>query len=1085
MRNLRHWQMLLMATAVICCLLSADLMADLIITSGTEENPNVISTAQDLSQTASPYILRVGTSAGSGALRIDSGGSVYNSVSDTGCAIIGSSGEGLLILNGGTLYSAQDPRTIRAGSAGGVTGALKINSGTAYVTYLQVGYGDSWGEVTINGGTLSAVNGIRIGVLAGGYIGGGYVKLAGGTITTAGHVSIGCADGTQPCTLEISGGTFTQAAGLSNLYVGSSNSAGTLHVNGSGATSITVADRIRGYAGQCTMKFTIDAGGITPISVNYTYSDLNGTVDMELASGVTPSVNDTFDLIVTRTGTMTSNLTLAEEDEDLWQLEVVGGTTLRAKYLGPSGVEPPVADAGSDAAAEDTDDDGYVTVTLDGTASTDDAGIVSYVWFDYDGTQIATGATANVSLPVGQNDIKLVVTDGNSQSDSDVVRIWTYPKVDYWVDGTNGDNGNNGTSEQTAWATINYAVDHVSAGKVIMVKEGIYREYVTLGVSGTAGSPITLMGEPFSRVVVSGADVVTGWTQCTSVIAAGNPNYASIYYTDLAWKPTRVIQDGEELAVSQIDGWFVCTGGTSTTLVDTNNLTQADDYWNGATMRRWNYHPRQVTDFVAATSTVTVDPAFSGEAPIGGETRYSLSHIVQLIDGQGQWAVKDLGGGTYRLFVWAAGGGTPGNHLMEVSRRTNYAINTSEKIHWIIDNIEARHVQGHGIGNGGNSANAHIVIRNCTAHGNDSNGINGRFTDGTLRRNLAFNNGNFGFNTFFSDRLIIEENEIAFNNDDGLEVTGTGDPQNWNEDIIVRRNSIHNHMLYGHPDSTMIWNYIRNVLVEDNLLYGAGQHAMIRNIDGLTMTNNVMHGSYACSLILGGPFPADLVTRNNTITMSSLTPIAHSSDIYDHANNIIAVGNTRPCWANVDATTNYTSDYNQFWHGPGLTATPVVWDDHYGWTLAQYVADSGQDTHSSYSDPHFANAPMYLLPLDAQDRQDEFTTTKVYVWGSYVPDYFAVGDKVEINCDGIVRTVTAIGSDYVSFTPGDDYIAFKANTIANWGDNSDFRLDLTPAAAITGDDAQPVGSKLNVQNYMSGDFNGDGRRDVPDWPTND
>ncbi|HOI55162.1 MAG TPA: right-handed parallel beta-helix repeat-containing protein, partial [Phycisphaerae bacterium] len=495
---------------------------------------------------------------------------------------------------------------------------------------------------------------------------------------------------------------------------------------------------------------------------------------------------------------------------------------------------------------------------------------------------------------------------------------------------------------------------------------------------------------------------------------------------------------------------------------------------------------RQVSAFSSATSTLTVSSSF-GLTPRPGQDRYCLTHLVSLISGEGQWAVKDLGGGNYRLFVWADGGGDPDVHTMEASRRLYSAIDTNNKPHWVIDNLEARHTQGHGIGNTGGSANAHYIIRNCVVHSNDTNGINGRLTDTLLQRNLVFNN-TFGINAYLSDRVVVELNELAFNNDDALEITGSGDPEVWYEDFMVRRNSIHHQILWGHPDSMMIWNYLRNVTIEDNLLYAAGQHAMLTNLLNVTITNNVMYGSYACALIVSGGGqvrPMGVTTRKNTIAMSCMMPVSHATDSYDHANNIIVAGNPAYCWGNIDETYDYTSDYNQFWHGPGLTATPVVWDAHYGWTLAQYVADSGEDTHSTYGDPQFTNAPLYMIPLDTEARQDEYTTTKVYLWSYDATDYFAVGDHIEINSDGVVRTVTSVGSDYVTFTPGDDYIAIKCNTIANWGENTNYAVDIAPQAAITGSDSLPVGSTINVQEFLAGDFNGDGRRDVPEYPQPD
>ncbi|MBN2584040.1 MAG: PKD domain-containing protein [Planctomycetes bacterium] len=84
---------------------------------------------------------------------------------------------------------------------------------------------------------------------------------------------------------------------------------------------------------------------------------------------------------------------------------------------------PPVADAGSDQEVEDTDNDGYETITLDGSDSSDSDGtIASYVWSE-GGTEIATGETASVVLVAGTHNITLTVTDYDGGTDSDDVEV--------------------------------------------------------------------------------------------------------------------------------------------------------------------------------------------------------------------------------------------------------------------------------------------------------------------------------------------------------------------------------------------------------------------------------------------------------------------------------------------------------------------------------------------------------------------------------------------------------------------------------------------------------------------------------------
>jgi hypothetical protein len=57
-----------------------------------------------------------------------------------------------------------------------------------------------------------------------------------------------------------------------------------------------------------------------------------------------------------------------------------------------------------------------------------------------------------------------------------------------------GNDDNPGT-ESAPWRTIQYAVDHVASGEVICVRAGTYDGDLSITASGTADTPITLIGE--------------------------------------------------------------------------------------------------------------------------------------------------------------------------------------------------------------------------------------------------------------------------------------------------------------------------------------------------------------------------------------------------------------------------------------------------------------------------------------------------------------------------------------------------------------------------------------------------------------
>ena len=82
----------------------------------------------------------------------------------------------------------------------------------------------------------------------------------------------------------------------------------------------------------------------------------------------------------------------------------------------PLGYWPPVA-ASSNQVVIDTNDNGSVTISLDGSGSTDrDGTITSYIWHEGD-NQIASGVTPSVDLAVGVHDIELTVMDNDGVTD--------------------------------------------------------------------------------------------------------------------------------------------------------------------------------------------------------------------------------------------------------------------------------------------------------------------------------------------------------------------------------------------------------------------------------------------------------------------------------------------------------------------------------------------------------------------------------------------------------------------------------------------------------------------------------------------
>ena len=147
-------------------------------------------------------------------------------------------------------------------------------------------------------------------------------------------------------------------------------------------------------------------------------------------------------------------------------------------------INPPVAKAGPDQIVKDENNDGKEWVTLDGSGSSDAQGqIVSYSWI-LNGSEIATGVSPSVELPLGIHEIHLKVTNDQGLTANDEVIIEVYNditvslvkemdevKLDVFSDGT-GVFVNSDRTEKVHLRVINIAGQLVHDQKQLEVYQG-------------------------------------------------------------------------------------------------------------------------------------------------------------------------------------------------------------------------------------------------------------------------------------------------------------------------------------------------------------------------------------------------------------------------------------------------------------------------------------------------------------------------------------------------------------------------------------------------------------------------------------
>jgi len=78
-------------------------------------------------------------------------------------------------------------------------------------------------------------------------------------------------------------------------------------------------------------------------------------------------------------------------------------------------------------------------------------------------------------------------------------------------------------SAAAPWKTISKAAERLGPGDTVVIHAGIYREHVKPRRSGAPSQPITYQAAEGEEVVITGADVITGWTRVKGPIWRKEP----------------------------------------------------------------------------------------------------------------------------------------------------------------------------------------------------------------------------------------------------------------------------------------------------------------------------------------------------------------------------------------------------------------------------------------------------------------------------------------------------------------------------------------------------------------------------------
>jgi hypothetical protein len=590
------------------------------------------------------------------------------------------------------------------------------------------------------------------------------------------------------------------------------------------------------------------------------------------------------------------------------------------------------------------------------------------------------------------------------------------------------------------------------SGDKIILKEGIYREQVSVP------SGITIAGAPGERAVISGAEKPAHWEKFSD----------HVYVATIDWQPSNLLVDSCEQKVARQpnESWWVIPHYKAGVASDPEHLKTFKDNLTGADIALWlgsplNYFPvDQIKSFDPNAGTITLAQANNStkgqlSKRLKDNDHYYLRNHHSLIDIPGEWAVeKD--GSKFKLYFYPV---NPGDlEIAEAPKITGAVVGINGAKNVRLENIEVRNGIEYGILL---EKSDHVVIDHCVIHHNDKAGVHmeGGNSNVEVTKSLIWLNWmGIGFGTGTKNGLL-ENCDVGYNKTDGVHVSAASD-------ITLKQNYIHHHVLIAHPDNIQLHRGVKNVNFIENLCMCSAQSIMMEDTSDGEVRGNIFMGSTANTVMFGGN---NFKFSNNTFAYSVNKCLQLFGKNYQVNENVFMKGNPGAVYTPKDPNT-YTGDHN-------LVFTLE------GGAPAESGAKGKPDPNSISANPQFLNAPISYCALDLKQNTDCTADT----WIIKDVGLFHVDDVIEVNFDGIPRKITNISGNKITVTPALRNKPFRNLRIANWGkDKKDLQLDLrtsdqSPAAKL-GKAGAPAGSKICIKQYQDGDFNGDGKRDIPVMP---
>jgi len=234
---------------------------------------------------------------------------------------------------------------------------------------------------------------------------------------------------------------------------------------------------------------------------------------------------------------------------------------------------------------------------------------------------------------------------------------WQAGATNFYFSSTQGNDGNPVNSMATPWASITKLNTLIlqPADTVFLMRGDTFRGQITVLQSGSAAFPIVFSAYGNGNLpVVSGAAVVSGWVSMGTYYECTMPQTVFNFF----W-------DNREMTLARFpNSGYIIQSGSTTSVINSAQLTQTDGYWNGAKVCvrtcQWVWETATVNASATGSLTLAVPLQIS---PIGNYGFFMYNKFAAL-DTVREWYYNAA---LQKLYFIPPAGSTPAAFTAEAS----------------------------------------------------------------------------------------------------------------------------------------------------------------------------------------------------------------------------------------------------------------------------------------------------------------------------------------------------------------------------------------------------------------------------------